>query len=64
MSYQELVETIKSLSVHEKEELKALLDKLLIEARREEIRQNYVAGKEEEQKLTFHSDTKTLRESA
>ncbi|HXG39252.1 MAG TPA: hypothetical protein VNL36_10835 [Bacteroidota bacterium] len=65
MSYQEIIEAVKALSVSEKEELKAILEKLLLEARREEILQHYLASKEEERRgeLTFYSDPQALRES-
>ena len=39
--FDDLVETIKSLSSEEKEEIKFLIERYLIEDRREEIYQNY-----------------------
>jgi hypothetical protein len=63
MSYSDLVERIKKLSVEEQEELKVLLEKLLIEARREEILRHYDESKAEAEggKLTFRSDIDELQ---
>ncbi len=41
VKFNELIETIKSLSSEEKEEIKFLIERYLIEERREEIYQNY-----------------------
>ncbi|CAG0939807.1 hypothetical protein BROC_00802 [Candidatus Brocadiaceae bacterium] len=62
--YNILVEEVKKLSVEEKEELKFLIEKYLIEERREEIFKNYQESKKEikEEQLEFSSDIKRLKE--
>jgi len=45
--YNTLVEEVKKLSVEEKEELKFLIEKYLVEERREEIFKNYQESKKE-----------------
>ena len=62
--YNILVEEVKKLSVEEKEELKFLIEKYLIEERREEILKNYQESKKEieEEQLEFSSDIKRLKE--
>lgn len=47
-TFSSIVEEVQKLSIEEKEELRQLLDKYLIEARREEIHNNYLATREEE----------------
>lgn len=47
-TFSSIVEEVQKLSLEEKEELRQLLDKYLIEARREEIHNNYLATREEE----------------
>ena len=62
-SFAEIVEEIKALSVQEKHELHELIEKYLIEERREEIYHNYIQSLAEldESKLEFSSDTKSLK---
>ena len=63
-SFAELVEEVKTLSVQEKEELQQLIEKYLIEERRDEMLDNYVHSLSEldEGKLEFSSNTDTLKE--
>lgn len=44
-TFSSIVEEVQKLSIEEKEELRQLLDKYLIEARREEIHENYLEAK-------------------
>ena len=62
--YNTLVEEVKKLSVEEKEELKFLIEKYLVEARRDEIFKNYQESKKEieEEQLEFSGDIKRLKE--
>ncbi|MBM4065768.1 MAG: hypothetical protein FJ266_09025 [Planctomycetes bacterium] len=62
--YNTLVEEVKKLSVEEKEELKFLIEKYLVEERREEIFKNYQESKKEieEEQLEFSGDIKRLKE--
>ncbi|MBL7190550.1 hypothetical protein ISS30_02555 [bacterium] len=62
-SYDMLVEEIKKLSFEEKMEIKFLLEKYLIEERREEIFRNYQESMREEKsgKLKFSSDIDELK---
>ena len=62
--YSVLVEEVKRLSTEEKEELKLLIEKYLIEEQREEIFNNYRESKREieEGSLEFSNDTKRLKE--
>ncbi len=62
--YSILVEEVKRLSTEEKEELKLLIEKYLIEERREEIFKNYQESKREieEGSLEFSNDIKRLKE--
>ena len=62
--YNTLVEEVKKLSVEEKEELKFLIEKYLVEERREEIFKNYQESKREieEEQLEFSGDIKRLKE--
>ena len=50
MSFSDVVETIKNLSLEEKQEIQALLSQYLREERREEIYNNYQKSISEEQK--------------
>jgi len=63
-SFAEIVEEVKQLSTEEKAGLQELLEKYLIEERRQKIYENYQASLEELQgnTLTFSSDTDQLRE--
>ncbi len=62
--YSILVEEVKRLSTEEKEELKLLIEKYLIEEQREEIFENYQESKREieEGRLEFSNDIKRLKE--
>ncbi len=62
-SFAAVVEEVQKLSVEEKEELRHLLDKYLIETRREEIYQHYIESKsaEKEGKLFTPKDNNDLR---
>lgn len=51
-TFSTLVEKIKHLTFDEKEELHLLLEKLLIEARRDEIKGNYTKSKREKLKYS------------
>ncbi len=46
VSFVDVVENVKQLSIEEKQELKDLIDSYLIEERREEIYQNYQKSKQ------------------
>ena len=61
--YNILVEEVKKLSVEEKEELKFLIERYLIDERRGEIFKNYQESKKEdiEEPLEFSSDIKRLK---
>lgn len=62
-SFAEIVEDVKALSIQEKQELHQLIEKYLIEARREEIYEGYVLSQTdcEQGNLEFSSDTDALR---
>lgn len=59
-----IVEEVKKLSIEEKEELRFLLERYLIEERREEIYRNYRKSLKEllAGKLDFSSDVSKLKE--
>lgn len=63
-SFAAVVEEVKNLSIEEKLELQALIEKYLAEERRQQIYENYQAGLSElnEGKLAFSGDMDTLRE--
>jgi len=63
-NFAELVEEVKALSVQEKQELQGLIEKYLIEERREEIHENYLQRQTELNKgeIAFSSDTDALKE--
>ncbi|WP_330203302.1 hypothetical protein [Cyanobacterium sp. Dongsha4] len=65
MTFSEVVESVKKLSFQEKEELKSLVEKYLVEEKREEIYQHYVISqqRQKEGKLTFSSDIDELMRS-
>jgi len=65
MTFCDVVEAIKTLSLVEKEEVQALLEQFLREERREEIYQSYLVSKqnEKEGKLQFSSDIDRLMQS-
>jgi hypothetical protein len=62
MSFSDVVEAVKTLSLEEKEEIQQLLAQYLREERREEIYQNYLASKEQENagNLKFSSNIDEL----
>lgn len=62
--YSTLIEEVKRLSTEEKEELKFLIEKYLIEERREDIFKNYQESKKEieEDRLEFSDDIERLKE--
>jgi hypothetical protein len=62
-SFAEIVEEVKALSTQEKQELHELIEKYLIEERREEIYQSYIRSFSELQdgKAEFSSDTDELK---
>ncbi|MBD0303063.1 MAG: hypothetical protein ICV85_13080 [Tolypothrix sp. T3-bin4] len=64
MSFSDLVETIKSLSIEEKQEIQLLLSQYLREERREEIYENFQRSQGEEQngKLKFSSNINELKQ--
>lgn len=63
LRYDSLVESIKSLSLEEKEELRFLIEKYLIEERREKIYNNYQDTLKEarEEKLEYSNDVNKLK---
>lgn len=65
MTFSEVVESVKKLSFEEKEELKSLVEKYLVEEKREEVYQHYLISqnRQKEGKLTFSSDIDELMES-
>jgi len=64
VKFNELIETIKSLSSEEKEEIKFLIERYLIEEKREEIYQNYKESLKEleEGKIKFTGNIDNLKE--
>ena len=62
-SFAEIVEEIKALSMQEKQELHQLIEKYLIEERREEIYQSYIQSLSEldEGKAEFSDDKDKLK---
>ena len=64
MSFSELVEALKSLSIEEKQEIQLLLSQYLREERREEIYENFKKSQAEEQSsiLKFSSNINELRQ--
>ena len=65
MTFCDVVEAIKTLSLMEKEEIQSLLEQFLREERREEIYQNCLVSKQNEKKgkLQFSSDIDQLMQS-
>ena len=65
MTFSDLVETVKDLSIDEKEELQMLLKQYLREERREEIYENFKLARKEEQqgKLKYSADINELKRS-
>lgn len=64
MSFSDVVERIKNLSLEEKQEIQALLSQYLREERRQEIYKNYQKSISEEQKgeLNFSSNIDELKQ--
>lgn len=64
MTFSDVVEAIKSLSVDEKHEIQLLLKQYLREERREEMYKNFSAAKQEQQKseLKFSSNITELKQ--
>ena len=62
-SFAEVVEEVKALSVQEKQALHQLIEKYLIDARREEIFENYVRSQTEfdQGRLEFSNNPNELR---
>jgi phosphopantothenate synthetase len=62
-NFAEIVEDVKTLSVKEKEELHCLIEKYLIEERRDEILDNFTDSINElaEEKLDFTNDIDALK---
>jgi len=65
VSFVNVVEDVKQLSIEEKQELKDLIDGYLIEERREEIYQNYQTSKQNlaDGNLQFFTDLDELEAS-
>ena len=63
-TYNILIEEVKKLTREEKEELKFLVEKYLIEERRHDIFKNYQESKKEvkEKRLEFSNDIAKLKE--
>jgi hypothetical protein len=63
MTYANLISEIQNLSYEDKESLKKILEKYLIEERREEIYENLVESKKEmkEGKLKYSNDINELK---
>jgi transcriptional regulator with AAA-type ATPase domain len=64
MTFSDLVETIKGLSIEEKQEIQLLLSQYLREERREEIYDNLKISQAEEQngKLKFSNNINELKQ--
>jgi hypothetical protein len=62
-SFAEVVEEVKNLSTEEKLELRILIEKYLVEEKRQEIYENHQASLNElkEGKLVFSSDVSVLK---
>ncbi|WP_373546751.1 hypothetical protein [Chamaesiphon sp.] len=65
MTFSDLVETVKDLSIEEKEQLQMLLKQYLREERREEIYDNFELARAEEQRgeLKYSADITELKRS-
>lgn len=64
MTFSDVVEAIKQLSIEEKQEIQLLLQQYLREERREEIYENYKSAQAEQQggKLIFSSNISELKQ--
>jgi hypothetical protein len=65
MTFSDLVETVKDLSIDEKEELQMLLKQYLREERRDEIYENFELSRAEEQRgeLKYSANINELKRS-
>lgn len=65
MTFSDLVETVKDLSINEKEELQMLLKQYLQEERREDIYENFKLARVEEKRgeLKYSADIDELKRS-
>ncbi len=65
MTFSDLVETIKDLSIDEKEELQMLLKQYLREERREDIYENFKSAQAEEKRgeLKYSAEINELKRS-
>ena len=65
MVFSDLIEEVKKLEKDEKKELKDILEKILIEERREEMLRNYNLSKKEvdEGSAIFSDDIERLKET-
>jgi hypothetical protein len=65
MTFSDLVETVKDLSIDEKEELQMLLKQYLREERRDEIYDNFKSAQAEEQRgeLKYSANLTELKRS-
>ncbi len=63
-NFEEIVEIVRDLPADEKEEIKHIIEKSLIEEKREEFHKNYLKTKKEERqgKLQFSDDINVLKE--
>ncbi len=63
-SFNEIVEEILNLPIDEKEEIKNIIDRSLIEDARDDIYKNYKNSKKEEKngKFSFSADLNTLKQ--
>ncbi len=62
-TFNSLIDRVRELTLDEKEEMRFIIEKTIVEERREEIYKNYVAGKKECQKgkLKFSSNLDRLK---
>ncbi len=62
--FSNVIEDIKKLSLEEKETLRFLLERYLVEERRSEIQKNYENSQKElrENQITFSSDIESLKD--
>jgi len=63
MTFSDLVNNVRNLSLNEKMEIKHILEKYIIEERRKEIHNSYLESKKEykEKKLNFSDNVDQLR---
>jgi len=65
ITFNQFIDMVRELSLEEKEEIKSILEKDIIESRRSEIYQNYLDSKEEYNNgnLNFYNDIDDLKKS-